>query len=43
MKNGEEMTMALVDTLIEKIYVYPGKRIEVQFRYVNEMLEGVVG
>ncbi len=43
MKNGENLTMELVDALIEKIYVYPGKRIEVQFRYVNEMLEGVVG
>ena len=43
MKNGENLTMEFVDSWIEKIYVYPGKRIEVQFRYVNEMLEGVVG
>ncbi|MCI9108807.1 MAG: recombinase family protein [Lachnospiraceae bacterium] len=43
MKNGESLTMELVDALVEKIYVYPGKRVEVQFRYVNEMLEGVIG
>ena len=43
MKNGECLTMELVDALVEKIYVYPGKRVEVQFRYVNEMLEGVIG
>ncbi len=41
MKNGENLTMELVDALIERIYVYPGKRIEVQFQYVNEILEGV--
>lgn len=43
MKNRESLTMELVDALVEKIYVYPGKRVEVQFRYVNEMLEGVIG
>ena len=43
LKKGEELTTELVDALVEKIYLYPGKRIEVQFRYVNEMLEGVVG
>ena len=42
-KKGEELTVELVDALIEKLYVYPGKRVEMQFRYVNEMLEGVVG
>ncbi len=43
MKNGESLNMELVDALVEKIYVYPGKRVEVQFWYVNEMLEGVIG
>ena len=43
LKKGEELTTELVDALVEKIYLYPGKRIEVQFRYVNGMLEGVVG
>lgn len=38
MKNGESLTMELVDALVEKIYVYPGKRVEVQFRYVNEKI-----
>lgn len=42
-KEGEELTAELVDALIEKIYVYPGKRLEIQLRYMNEMLEGVVG
>lgn len=43
MKNGESLNMELVDALVEKIHIYPGKRVEVQFRYVNEMLEGVIG
>lgn len=42
LKEGEELTREFVDAFIEKIYVYPGKRIEVQFRYVNEMLERAV-
>lgn len=42
-KKGEELTAALVDAFVEKIYLYPGKRIEVRFRYVNEMLKGVSG
>ena len=42
LKRGEDLTTELVDSLIEKIYVYPGKRVEVQLSYVNEMLKGVV-
>ena len=40
LKNTEELTMEMVDSLIEKIHVYPGKRIEAELRYTNEMLEG---
>lgn len=42
LKKEEELTIELVDALVGKIYVYPGKRIEVQFQYMNKMLEGVV-
>lgn len=40
LKDTEELTTEMVDSLIEKIHVYPGKRIEVELRYTNEMLEG---
>ncbi len=42
LKSSGEITAELVSTLVEKIYVYPGKRVEIQFRYTNDMLEGVV-
>ncbi len=42
LKSGKELTAGTVSALIEKIYVYPGKRVEIFFRYTNEMLEGVV-
>ena len=40
LKDTGELTMEMVDSLIEKIHVYPGKRIEAELRYTNEMLEG---
>ena len=40
LKDAGELTMEMVDSLIEKIYVYLGKRIEAELRYTNEMLEG---
>lgn len=40
LKDTGELSMEMVDSLIEKIYVYPGKRIEAELRYTNEMLEG---
>lgn len=42
LKSGKELTAEIVNDLIERIFVYPNKRIEIQFRYTNEMLEGVV-
>ena len=41
-KTGKNLTKELLESLIEKIYVYPGRRIEIFFQYTNEMLEGVV-
>ena len=42
LKSGKELTTQIINDLIERIYVYPGKRIEIQFRYTNEILEGVI-
>ena len=42
LKSGRELTKEVVESLIRKIYVYPGKRIEVEFAYTNELLEGVL-
>lgn len=33
LKSGRELTKEMVESLIRRIYVYPGKRIEVQFTY----------
>ena len=41
-KDKQVLTKELVETLIEKIYVYPGKRVEVLFRYSNAWMERVV-
>ena len=43
LKDTGELTMEMVDSLIEKIHVYPGKRIEAELRYTNEILEGWSG
>lgn len=42
LKSGRELTKEMLEALIQKIYIYPGKRIEVQFAYTNELLEGVL-
>lgn len=42
LKSCGEITAEMVSALVEKIYVYPGRRVEIKFRYTNEMLEGVV-
>ena len=41
LKSGRELTKEMIESLIRRIYVYPGKRIEVEFAYTNELLEGV--
>lgn len=42
LKSGRELSKEMIESLIRKIYVYPGKRIEVEFAYTDEMLEGVL-
>lgn len=42
LKSGRELTKEVVESLIRKIYVYPGKRIEVEFAYTNALLEGML-
>ncbi|MCI8577746.1 MAG: recombinase family protein [Lachnospiraceae bacterium] len=37
----KELTRDLLETLVEKIYVYPGKRVEVIFRYTDALLTEV--
>ena len=41
LKSGGELTKELVEALIERIYVYPGKRVEVLFTYSDVHMEGV--
>lgn len=41
LKSGKDLTKDLVEALIEKIYVYPGKRIEVLFAVTADGMEGV--
>ena len=40
LKDTGELTTEMVDSLIEKIHVYPGKRVEAKLRYTNEMRDG---
>lgn len=41
LKSGEGLTKEVVEALIEKIYVYPGKRVEIVFAYSDIRIEGV--
>lgn len=40
LKNEQVFTKELIETLIDKIYVYPGKRVEVLFSYSDALMEG---
>lgn len=42
LKSGRELSKEMIESLIRRIYVYPGKRIEVEFAYTDELLEGVL-
>lgn len=42
LKNKSVWTKDMVDALIERLYLYPGKRIEVFYQFSNDMLEGLV-
>lgn len=39
LKAEKVLTKELIETLIEKIYVYPGKRVEVLFTYSDALME----
>ena len=41
LKSGGELTKELVEALIERVYVYPGKLVEVLFTYSDARMEGV--
>lgn len=41
LKSGKDLTKDVVEAFIEKIYVYPGKRIEVLFTVTADRMEGV--
>ena len=41
LKSGKELTKEMVEAFISKIYVYPGKRIEVLFNFTVDCMEGV--
>lgn len=41
LKSGKELTREMIETFISKIYVYPGKRIEVLFSFTEDCLEEV--
>lgn len=41
LKSGKELTKEMVEAFISKIYVYPGKRIEVLFTFTADCMEGV--
>ena len=41
LKSGKDLTKDVVEAFVEKIYVYPGKRIEVLFTVTADSMEGV--
>lgn len=41
LKKKQVLTKELIETLIDKIYVYPGKRVEVVFTYGDALMESV--
>ncbi|MCM1539049.1 MAG: recombinase family protein, partial [bacterium] len=41
LKSGKDLTKDVVEAFISKIYVYPGKRIEVLFTVTADSMEGV--
>lgn len=41
LKSGKELTTEMIETFISKIYVYPGKGIEVEFNFTSESINEV--
>lgn len=42
MRSGKELTKEMVEALIDRIYVYPGKRVEISWGYTDELLREVL-
>ena len=41
-RSGKELTKEMVEALVDRIYVYPGKRIEISWGYTDELLQEVL-
>ena len=41
-RSGKELTKEIVEALVDRIYVYPGKRIEISWGYTDELLQEVL-
>lgn len=41
LKSKQVLTKELIETLLDKIYVYPGKRVEVLFTYSDALMKSV--
>ncbi len=41
LKSGKDLTKDMVEAFVSKIYIYPGKRIEVLFSFTSYNMEGV--
>lgn len=42
MRTGKELTKEMVEALVDRIYVYPGKRVEISWGYTDELLQEVL-
>ena len=42
MRSGKELTKEMVEALIDRIYVYPGKRVEISWGHTDELLREVL-
>lgn len=40
LNSSQILTAEFVNTLVDKIVIYPGKRVEIKLTYANELLEG---
>ena len=42
LRSGKELTKEMVEALVDRIYVYPGKRVEISWGYTDELLQEVL-
>lgn len=40
-KTGKQLTKEMIETFISRIYIYPGKRVEVEFNFTVDSMEGL--